>query len=152
MENSDLADKAYEKAVRFLAPRAHSEKETKMYLQKKGYSQDIIAAVLARLKEYDYVNDEAFARAFVNSYKNKYGKLYIKSRLKIAGVSRDIADLVLDYSDLDGAVVIAEKYLSVRSDVSRQKLYNYLYSRGFVSDDISSAVSAVYGGDDGETE
>jgi len=134
---------AFNKAIKYLGTRLHSKKEINYYLLNKGYDQEVIAEVMLKLDEYGYVNDENFAKEFIRSYSKKYGKHYVVARLKEYGVDRVIIDGLLDYSDTDSIKRVAEKYLAARSGVSKQKLYNYLYGKGYGSDDIMNVVERL---------
>lgn len=134
---------AFEKAVKLLSIRRRSEKEIKTYLSSKGYAEDVAEEAIARLKRYGYVDDAAFARAFADSYGKKYGKSYIAMRLKDLGINRQIRDNVLDYSDIDSALVCAQKYLKTRDKITREKLYNYLYNKGYSAEAINNAVKLL---------
>ncbi|MCL2555717.1 MAG: RecX family transcriptional regulator [Firmicutes bacterium] len=131
---------AFNKAIKYLGSRLHSKKEIEKYLFSKEYDNEIVDLVINKLNEYGYINDENFANEFIKSYSKKYGKHYVCMRLKEYGVDRDIIDRLLNYSDNDSLKRVAEKYLSTRKDVSKQKLYGYLYSKGYSSDDILFAI------------
>lgn len=58
-------------AFRFLSFRARSRQEMITYLEKRGKKKNtdptILSRVLLRLEEMDYINDQTFARDWINS-------------------------------------------------------------------------------------
>jgi len=144
---SDI-NSAFDKAVKFLSSREHSEKEMRVYLSGKGYGAEAVSAAIARLKDYGYLSDLKFAQAFVSSYCKRYGKLLIEARLKEAGIKREVRDKVLDYPDAEGAARCARKYLATRQGAGREKLYRYLYNKGYASEAIEAACGLLENGND----
>ncbi|WDT82211.1 MAG: regulatory protein RecX [Candidatus Manganitrophus sp.] len=59
------ADRAKQSAYRLLSYRDRSVKEIETKLAEKGYSEEIIAEVIASLKEANYLDDDRFARQWV---------------------------------------------------------------------------------------
>jgi regulatory protein len=59
------ADRAYERATRYLRARPRSRAEIERRLERYGYGDDVIRHVLARLRERGFVDDRAFAGAWV---------------------------------------------------------------------------------------
>jgi len=127
---------AFNKAIKKLGTRLHSKKEIARFLLEKGYENEVIDNVMDKLNEYGYINDERFGEEFIKSYAKKYGKHYVCMRLKEYGLDRGVIDRLLDYSDDDSLKRVAQKYLSTRKGITKQKLYGYLYSKGYASDDI----------------
>ena len=86
-----------EAAAAFLGPRPRSEAETRVRLLKLGYPEPLVEEVLVRLIEMHYLNDEAFARAWVESRDRARprGSAGLKRELMIKGVARDTIDTVL---------------------------------------------------------
>ena len=56
-----------EAAARFLEPRARSVAEVRRRLTGAGYRADLVDGVIERLLEFGMLDDEAFARAWVES-------------------------------------------------------------------------------------
>jgi regulatory protein len=84
-----------ERAVKLLAARARSVEELRARLLEKKYaSEEIVESVLARLKEYDFVNDERFAFGYVSSKlrQQPLGRRRLERALELKKVDRKIAD------------------------------------------------------------
>ncbi|MCD8200830.1 MAG: RecX family transcriptional regulator, partial [Clostridia bacterium] len=87
--------------------------------------------------------------------KNK-GKIRIAAELRSRGVDSGLVDSVLsDYEDDQSEIVGAlEKYMrgKERDYKTRNKAFNYLYSRGYSSDDIREAVDRFFADGDGDED
>lgn len=132
-----------------LSYRARSEKELRISMERKGYTEDNIESAIDYCIENGYIDDLAFAKSFVNDKTNlnKYGPERIRYDLMIKGVSRDIIDqvLIVDRDDqLDMARELASKKISsYKNDAKRdiyRKLSGFLQRKGFTYDVISSVV------------
>ena len=53
-------------ALKFVAARVRTRQEVVQQLHKKGYSQEIITAVIAFLQEYQYLDDAAYCKAWIH--------------------------------------------------------------------------------------
>ncbi len=59
--------KARDKAANYLSYRARSQKEMSDYLAGKGFDEEVVAETIDWLLRYGYLNDEMFARQWVES-------------------------------------------------------------------------------------
>ncbi len=71
---ADEVKKAYQQALYFLAHRMRSEHEVAAHLRKNGAPDSVIDEVLKKLRAERYVDDEAFAAAYVRTQKNDGGE------------------------------------------------------------------------------
>ncbi len=60
-------DLAFQRALRYLGMRPRSSAEIVTYLKRKEYDEQIVEAVVRRLHEHHYLDDEAFARFWVDN-------------------------------------------------------------------------------------
>lgn len=67
-ENEKLI--AFDKSLRYLA-NLKTEKQVKDYLYSKGYTTKTVNYCISKLYEYNYLNDEEFAKIYVRSYIEK---------------------------------------------------------------------------------
>ena len=143
----ELFERYYNSSLRFLSYRPRSELEVKDNLIKKKASPEIIEAVIARLKEYKFLDDLEFAQWFVKSRtstKPKAGRI-IKMELKQKGIDEEtIGDLKLTVDDLDNAKKLVNKKMDKYEGLKRQELYEklggFLARRGFNWDIIKKAI------------
>jgi len=84
-----------QRAVKLLAAKPRSIEELRERLLEKEYSSDeIVEAVLVKLKEYDFLNDERFAVGYA-SFKVRQqplGRRRLQRALELKKVDREIAD------------------------------------------------------------
>ncbi len=86
-----------EAAARFLEPRAKSVTEVRRRLTGAGYRPDLVDGAIARMLELAMLDDEAFARAWIESRDRvrPRGERAIRQELALKGVDRTTVDLVL---------------------------------------------------------
>ncbi len=86
-----------EAAARFLEPRARSVSEVRRRLTGAGYQPLLVDGAVERLLELGMLDDEAFARAWVESRDRARprGERAIRQELSLKGVDRTTVDLVL---------------------------------------------------------
>src|SRR5438067_1557035 len=107
----DEFDTYLSKTLRFLGYRSRSEKEIRDYLVKKTVSTVVIERIIARLYEYKYLNDEEFARMWINnrtSYKPR-STFFIKMELKKKGIPSEIIEKILHNLEIDRDFQLALK-------------------------------------------
>lgn len=85
-------------AARFLEARPRSEAEVRRRLIGAGYRMDLVEAAVVRLVEIGYLDDEAFARAWVESRDRARprGEHALRRELGLKGVDRGTVDTVLE--------------------------------------------------------
>ena len=84
-------------AAAFLAVRPRSIAETSRRLRQLGYPDGLVGQVVTQLIELDYLDDEKFARAWVESRDRARprGELALRRELAQKGVDRQLVDQVL---------------------------------------------------------
>jgi regulatory protein len=144
-------ERFYNKALEFLSYRTRSEKEVRDKLKTKQVDPQIIEKIIAKLKEKRFINDEEFARQWIENrtrFKPR-GERLIRMELKQKGVSEDIVDGLINDSnlmitDLDSAKKLVEKRIGRVKNLPKQKIYEklgrYLASKGFNWDTIKKAI------------
>lgn len=142
------------KALDLLAHRSRARQELRRRLRRKEIPDDIIEETLAWLDERGYIDDEAFARAFVRDRLalRPRGPRMLQSELAGKGVARDLAERVIedelasaDSSREDLALAVGEKWLRTtgrrkEGRKRRQGLYQALARKGFSGDTISGVI------------
>lgn len=86
-----------EAAAAFLAVRPRSVAETRRRLRHLGYPDPLVDTVVERLVEMDYLDDAAFARAWVESRDRARprGETALRRELALKGVPREVVDEVI---------------------------------------------------------
>lgn len=105
-----IADPAVvlEAAARFLEARSRSVAEVRRRLTGAGYHADLVEGAIGRLGALGMLDDESFARAWVESRDRARprGERAIREELRLKGIDRAIVDVVLEERrtrDGDGA-------------------------------------------------
>ena len=144
----DDKGKALAKAIKYMGSNLKSCAQIKDYLRKKEYATEIIDYVIDKMKEYKYLDDESYARAYISAYSNKYGKLKLIQALKSKGITDKTIDTVFEEDDLkmqDSIDKVASKYLK-NKEITQEtlvKLNRFLYSRGYEFDQINSYIRGL---------
>lgn len=161
LETESQFGKLYGRALEYTMMRPHSAREVRDYLWRKtrttkyksrqgeikereGVSQTVADRVFGRLTEKGYIDDEKFARFWVENRHQRKGSSVrkLRSELQAKGVESSIIDTALastTRSDEDElAKIIAKKRARYPDE---QKFMQYLARQGFSYDDIKEALS-----------
>ncbi len=165
LEAADEEYRAREAALSLLAHRARARAELHQRLARKEFSDAAIEEVLAWLDERGYIDDAAFAVAFVKDRLRlrPKGRIALRQELRRKGVDAATADAAIDSAM--GAADVDEKELAgqaaeawarknrsaVRAAARdrdarlklRRRLYGHLARRGFAGDAVRIAIRAV---------
>ena len=136
-ERQSATDKAFAYATRYFKP----ERKVREYLKEKGYLRELIDEIIAKLKDYGYVDDEKYAATYVSVNAERKGVNKIKMDLLSAGIPQDIVALAIE--ELDGqygaCLKYAKRYALNHQPLDKNKLMRHLYSKGFSFEDIKRA-------------
>jgi regulatory protein len=139
-------------AVRLLGLRSHSAVELGRKLGRRGFDEDTIASVVARLTERRYLDDSEFARQLVTHRSHGRGGAAIAAELASKGVSRSVAQAAIADIDpeveIEAAVVFARRWLpraepgSLRSllEIAGPRLARRGYTPGVVREACRRAI------------
>lgn len=132
--------KATESALRLVTHRARTEVELRRRLARNGFSPEAITATIERMHEWRYLDDEDFARRFVESREGHRPRSasMIRRELVGKGVDAETAGQVVAEAEIDDESIardLAHKWLSQHAreaeEVRRRKLIGFLQRRGF---------------------
>lgn len=129
--------KLYQRTLEWVLTRPRSEKETYDYLYKKIYEKklekDYIGEIVKKLKEKKYLDDEMFARYFVENRFVKKGVSAKRLRMELTkkGVAREIIDRIVDGSERNDEDEIRKIIVRKRARYDDEKLAQYLCRQGF---------------------
>jgi regulatory protein len=148
----DEIEVSYQRALKFLAHRIRSKQEVVQRLRKYQTPADVVEVVLSRLEEKEYLNDEAFARAWVeNRIEFRPRSTYLlRQELRQKGVEDVVIDVVLETLDDESlAQSAAEKYLRKIENMDdeqkfREKLYGHLARKGFTYATVADILTSEW--------
>lgn len=162
LETESQFGKLYARTLEYCLMRPHSGKEVKDYLYRKtratkvrhrktgeirdkpGVSRELTTRVYDRLVDKGYIDDEKFARYWVENRNMTKGasRRKLQAELQSKGVERSVIDMYMEQTErTDGdelAKIIAKKKKRYPDE---QKFMHYLARQGFSYDDIKTALS-----------
>jgi regulatory protein len=105
----DSIGEVLDAAARYLEARPRAEAEIRRSLLHLGYRSDLVEEAVARLVELHYLDDEAFARAWVDSRDraSPRGEHALRAELGRKGVDRSVIDEILGERRDDARVRVA---------------------------------------------
>lgn len=164
LETESQFGKLYARALEYCLMRPHSSREVKDYLyrktltkkykskktgelmEKKGVSQSVTERVFQRLVGKGYIDDEKFAKYWIDNRNQTKGSSIrkLQSELAAKGVDRRTVEAYLgqtERNDQDELHKVIAKKQSRYPD--EQKFIQYLARQGFAYDDIKSALQKL---------
>ena len=146
---------AFGKAMDYLARGMKTTKQMREYLAKKGYDEQVKGYVIAKLKEYKYLDDDTYAKVYVQQNSKTKGTRRLEQELLQKGIRREQAETAAELDEetaRENASALAEKYMKNKTaDIkSLQRLQRYLLSRGYEFDIVNGIVRQYKIADDAE--
>lgn len=142
--------KTFDRAVNLLAfkPRSIAELRQRL-LEKEWTNSEIVESVLDKLKEYNYLNDEQFARNVAASQirQKPIGKRVLQQKLTMKKLDKETVETALEniYGEIPESEIIEraiEKRLRLKGKPETRedskKFYDYLLRQGFSYDLVSN--------------
>ena len=138
LQTDDEHDRAYQSALHYLGSRPRSTTEVQRNLHEKGFGDEAVAAAIARLVEHHYLDDEEFARYWLDNrsrFRPRSAKA-IRYELRQKGVERDAIEAALEELDEDAAAWDAaasklDRWRDLPQEEFERKLGAFLARRGF---------------------
>ena len=142
-----------ESAIKIIERSYKTEKEIRDKLKQNGYEEKQINNSIDFLKEYNFINDNTYAKAFIKDKLSSKGSQKIKYDLMKKGIAKDIIEENLIKVDKNEEKEVAlnvgrKKYESIRRKESDNyklsgKLYRFLISRGYAYDIVKDVVKEI---------
>ena len=152
---TDLRRKTFERAVKLLAAKPRSVAELReRLLRGKNTNEEIVETVIARLREYSYLNDERFAFGYA-SYKVKQkpvGRRRLERDLKFKKVESSVANEALEmvFAETPEEQLIDQaiaKRLRIRGKpknrAEAKSLFDHLLRQGFEFELVSEKIRSL---------
>lgn len=141
--NDNMYEEAYNKSVSYIEVRLRSINEIKVYLKNKKYSEEVINSTINRLLKNNILNDEVFAKAFINDKLNftTMGPYKIELELKKHCIDANIISTYINnidedilYEKIDKLII---KFMKTNKKhkgfMLKNKIYNNLLNLGYKS-------------------
>lgn len=138
---------ALERAMNYIARGRKTSFQLRKYITDKEYAPAVVNYVMDKMKYYGYIDDKAYAQAYVEQNSQSKGARRVKQELIQRGIklseAEEVSEQERDFS-LDNATRLAERYMRGKDcDIKTiVKLQRYLVSRGYDFDIVNSVVRA----------
>lgn len=155
MTPAEIRRRTFERAVKLLAAKPRSVAELReRLLQGKGTNEETVEIVIARLREYGYLNDERFAFSYA-SFKVKQkpvGRRRLERDLKLKKIENHVANEALElvYAETSEEQLIDQaiaKRLRIRgrpkNRAEAKSLFDHLLRQGFQFELVSDKVRSL---------
>lgn len=150
----ELRAKTFERAVKLLTARSRSIAELRERLAERCSNKAIVETVIARLREYGYLDDERYALGYASAKvrQQPIGRRRLQQSLALKQVERAVADEVLDqvFTETSEAELIdraINKRVRLRgrpkTRAEAKSLFDYLLRQGFPFELVSDKVRAA---------
>lgn len=139
------AEACFDTACKLLGSHRKTVKEMREYLSKKEFDGRAVDSAMRKLIEYRFLDDFSYAKDYIATYRGKYGARKLGYELKNKGIDEEtISEALQNIADQRReATALAEKYVRIHPKADRRKIFTYLFSKGFDSDDVNSAINSV---------
>ena len=147
-----LPKRAKLRSMNLLQSKDYTRKQLEDKLKQGGYPQECIDEALAYVESYGYIDDRRYAKDFIEYHLQTRSRMRIETDLIKKGITKDIILEVFDELNDMGVgqdetamirdLLLKRKYrVDTASRQEQQKMYGYLYRRGFSQDAIMKALS-----------
>ena len=148
----------YTSALRALMRRAHSIHEMREYLERRAEDKEHVSAVVARLRELNYLDDARFALDYARQHaqSRRQGRFRIARELRTRGVPDRHIEAALDsiFAETDESALVRarlKRHLAhARGAIDQRKLaslYRNLLRAGFSADVIRTELKSAARGE-----
>ena len=151
LARSDHFHRCFNAAAHYLSYRPRSEFELRGRLHQRGFDDDNLEAVIAKLKEQGLVDDIAFAQFWKDNRESfsPRSRWLTKLELRRKGIANDIIDQVIDTVNDDNnayrAALSKARSLSLFDYQGfRRRLGEYLKRRGFGYEVINHTIEQLW--------
>jgi regulatory protein len=146
--------RAFQRAVKLLAAKPRSIAELRERLLERCSSKAVVETVIARLREYGYLDDERYALGYASAKlrQQPIGRRRLKQDLRMKKVDNALADEALEqvFAETPEEELIdraVEKRIRLRgrpkTRAEAKSLFDYLLRQGFPFELVSEKVRAA---------
>jgi len=149
-----LRARTFERAAKLLAAKSRSVAELRERLLERCSDKAVVEIVIARLREYGYLDDERYAVSYASSKvrQSPLGRRRLEQSLAMKKVERSVAEEALDqvYAETPEEELIdraIEKRVRLRgrpkTRAEAKSLFDYLLRQGFPFELVGDKVRAA---------
>ena len=141
--NRVLKKRATLRAMHILERTDKTEAQLRRKLEESEYPKEAVESAIAYVTSYGYLDDRRYAEHYIEWKKQGKGKARLKMELVQKGISREIIEEVLEWTDFgETREMIRQIILKKRktdipmNEKEKQRIYGFLMRKGFSSSDI----------------
>lgn len=146
-----LPKRAKLRSMNLLKTRDYTKKQLTDKLRQGGYPEGVIMQALSYVESYGYINDERYAGSYIEYHMQDRSRIRIEQDLYKKGIDKILIDRCFDKLQeegqsidefaLIGKLMQKKNYQPEKASYEeRQKMYAFLYRKGFRQDVISRAL------------
>ena len=143
-----LYKRAKERSLHLIEKMDRTEYQIRTKLKDGYYPEEIIERVIAFLNKYNFINDEDYAKRYIECSKKTKSCRLILLELAKKGISKDILSNIKLYLSNDDEEIMQivkllnkKKYKEVCADIKeKSKIINYLLRKGYDFENINTAI------------
>lgn len=163
-ENQELSEEVYQhimtqilpkraklRSMNLLQSKDYTRKQLEDKLVQGEYPAECISEAIAYVESYGYIDDRRYARDFIEYNLQNKSKKRIETDLMRKGIAKDVIheafesleDLGVEQDELGMVCELLNKKnycANTATQQEQQKMYGFLYRKGFRSDIISKAL------------
>lgn len=125
---SVLKPRARERVLRVLTVSDKTEKQLEDLLGREGYPKEVLEDAIAMVKQYRYIDDEAYGRRYVEQQGKKKSRKQLAFDMQKKGFSRELIDEVLARQPIDEVKQI-KAFLRQKGIVPGERLDKEQYTK-----------------------
>lgn len=148
-----LLKRAKLRCMNLLKTKDYTRYQLQTKLKQGLYADDIIEAALDYVASYHYIDDERYARAYIQYASSSKSKRKIEQDLLLKGVSAEVIhsameDFEADNTDQEEELIkdlLRKKHYSGQNATieEKNKIIGYLYRKGFALDKVYRIIGKI---------
>lgn len=151
LQRADAREVGQQLAINYVSYRPRSVAEVSRHLGDKGYDEEVISLIVAKLQSLELLDDKAFAAYWVEqreTFRPK-SRIALSQELQQKGISREIIEHSLaELDEYESARQVAAKQskrlAGLPRETFRNKLGQFLQRRGYGYDVINQIVNEMW--------
>ncbi len=134
-----MQEKDKQLALKYLSYRLRSEFEMRKYMAQKDVPEEDIDEIIDYLYSYKYLDDHAYAKAFINDKINFHpcGRYKIIHELEVRGIEHLIIEKALEEClpyEKEENILQCEYEKYIKKGKTHEKALRYFYTKGYPSE------------------